>query len=128
MPILLFGAIGNLLHCLALSQPTIRSNPCASLFLASSIANLITLISGVRLSAGWSADLTDTTGWLCKLRIFILSASKATASWVITLATIDQWLSSSTKIHRRQMSRLKNAHRGVFINVFLSNLAYGAIR
>src|SRR5690348_14321280 len=72
--IFLFGTVGNLLNCLALSQRTLRSNPCAFYFLASSIANIITLISGVavRLLAGWSADLTDTVGWLCKFRIFVL--------------------------------------------------------
>jgi len=74
IPILVFGTIGNILNCLALSQHTLRLNPCSFIFLASSIASLITLISGVavRLLAGWSLDLTNTIGWLCKFRIFIL--------------------------------------------------------
>jgi hypothetical protein len=69
--ILLFGIIGNLPNSLALSQKTLCSNPRAFLFLASSITIIIMLISGVavRLSAGWSAHLTDTVGWLCKLRV-----------------------------------------------------------
>ncbi|CAF5148963.1 unnamed protein product, partial [Rotaria sp. Silwood1] len=85
--ILLFGVVGNLLNCLALSQRTLRSNPCALLFLASSIASLITLISGVavRLLAGWTIDLTDSIGWLCKFRIFILFSSRTTASWLIAM-------------------------------------------
>ncbi len=109
--ILLFGIVGNILNCLALSQRTLRSNPCATLFLASSIANLITLISGVavRLLAGWSTDLTNTVGWLCKFRIFVLFTSRTVAPWLIALATIDRWCSSSIPVHRREMSTLKNA-------------------
>src|SRR5579871_5425521 len=124
--ILVFGTIGNLLNCLALLQRGLRSNPCASLFLASSIASLVTLISGVavRLLNGWSLDLTDTVDSLCKIRIFVLFASRTTASWLIMLATFDRWLLSSTNIHRRQISTLKNAQRGMIVMVILSILAY----
>ncbi|CAF1046620.1 unnamed protein product [Rotaria sordida] len=124
--ILLFGTIGNLLNCLALSQRTLRTNPCAFLFLASSIANIITLISGVtvRLLASWSADLTDTNRWLCKFRIFILFSSRTIASWLIVLATCDRWISSSINIHRRQMSSLKNAQRSIIVIICLSCLIY----
>ncbi|UJR07263.1 hypothetical protein I4U23_011551 [Adineta vaga] len=128
MPIIifLFGTIGNLLNCLALSQRTLRSNPCALLFLASSIASLITLISGisVRFLTGWSADLTETIDWICKIRFFVLSASRTIAFWLITLAMVDRWLSSSIDVHRRQMSTLKNAQRSVIFIIILSSLAY----
>ncbi|UJR29377.1 hypothetical protein I4U23_010589 [Adineta vaga] len=69
--ILLFGTIGNILNCLALSQRKLRSNPCASFFLASSINSLITLFSGVavRLLSGWYADLTETVNWLFLCRL-----------------------------------------------------------
>lgn len=127
--ILLFGTMGNLLNCLTLSQRNLRSNPCSFLFLTSSIANLITLISGVavRLLSGWSADLTDTIGWLCKFRIFILFSFRTIASWLIMLATFDRWLSSSINVHRRQMSTLKNARRGIIATIILSSLAYAQI-
>ncbi|CAF1201045.1 unnamed protein product [Adineta steineri] len=45
--ILLLGTIRNILNCLALSQQPLCSNPCVLFFLASSIASIITLISGV---------------------------------------------------------------------------------
>ena len=127
--ILLFGTIGNLLNCVALSQRGLRSNPCASLFLASSIASLVTLIAGVavRLLAGWSLDLTDTVPWLCKFRIFVLFTSRTIASWLIMLATFDRWLSSSIDARRRKMSSLKNAQRGMLLIVVLSCLAYAQI-
>lgn len=127
--ILLFGTVGSGLNCLVLSQRSLRSNPCSWLFLASTISSLITLISGVavRLLAGWSADLTDTVAWLCKLRIFVLFDSRTIASWLIVLATIDRWLSSSMDVNRRQMSTLKNAQRGAILVVILSSLAYAQI-
>lgn len=125
--IILFGTIGNILNCIVLSQGVLRSNPCAFLFVASSIANLFTLLSGtaVRLLAGWSADLTDTVDWLCKFRNFVLYASRTIASWLITLATIDRWLSSSIDVHRRNKSTLKNAKRGIIFLTCFFSLAYG---
>jgi hypothetical protein len=86
-------------------------------------------VSGVavRLLAGWSADLTDTVQSLCKLRIFVLFASRTIASWLITLATIDRWFCSSIHAHRRQMSSLKNAKRGIILIVCFSSLVYAQI-
>ena len=124
--ILLFGTIGNLLNCLALSQRTLRSNPCAALFLGSSVANLVALISGatVRLLAGWRADLTETVGWICKIRLYVLYASRTIAPWLITLATVDRWLSSSKSVHLRRMSSLKNTKRSIATITLVSILIY----
>ncbi|CAF3701685.1 unnamed protein product, partial [Rotaria sordida] len=59
--IFLFGTIGNILNCFVLSQSTLRLNPCAYLFLISSIANMISIIFGLttRILAGWNMGLTD---------------------------------------------------------------------
>ena len=87
---------------------------------------MVTLISGVtvRLLAGWGLDFTDTIGWLCKCRVFVLFASRTTASWLIALATIDRWLLSSSRIHRWQSSTLKNTKCGLILVSVLSSLAY----
>jgi len=124
--ILLFGTIGNLLNCLVLSQPSLRTNPCAFLFLASSIANMISLIFGLstRILAGWNLDLTSTNSILCKSRVYIMFVSRTIAFWLIALATIDRWCSSCIQHQRRRMSSLRNAHRGTFIIVILSSLFY----
>ncbi len=68
--IFIFGTIGNVLNCLILLQPTLRSNPCSLFFLVSSIAHLTFIYSGLttRMLSGWAVDLTNTIGWLCKLR------------------------------------------------------------
>ncbi len=53
--IFIFGILGNLLNCLVLSQRPLRTNPCSFLFLISSIASLISILSGLttRMLAGY---------------------------------------------------------------------------
>lgn len=122
--IFLFGVVGNLFNVLVLSQRCLRSNPCAWLFLASSVAYCINIVFSLtpRLLSTWGADISSTNQVLCKLRVFIFYDSITVASWLITLATVDRWLSSSTDVNRRQKSTLKNAHRGLIGIVALSTL------
>ncbi|CAF3412983.1 unnamed protein product [Rotaria sp. Silwood1] len=125
----IFGVIGNILNILVLSQRSLRSNPCAWLFLISSLANFIALLSGLttRIVSNWTDDLTDTIGWLCKLRIFILYTSRTIASWLIMLASIDRWLLSCLNASRRLLSSLKRAHRGTIIIILFSLVLYSPL-
>ncbi|UJR16851.1 hypothetical protein I4U23_003750 [Adineta vaga] len=122
--IFVFGSIGNLLNILILSQRPLLLNPCLRFFLVSSIAYFISLLSGLisRFLSTWNADLTSTNDFLCKLRAFIFFNSSTIALWLITLATIDRWLSSSINVHRRQKSTLKNAQRGIIGIIILSSI------
>jgi hypothetical protein len=122
--IFLFGVIGNVLNILILSRKPLRSNPCTWLFLVSSIAYLISILAGLasRFLSTWNADLTNTNQVLCKMRSFILFDSLTIAFWLIMLATVDRWLSSSTNANRRQRSTLKNAQRGTILIITISTL------
>jgi len=124
--IFLFGTIGNLLNCLVLSRPALRSNPCAYLFLISSIANIISINFGLttRMLSGWNMDLTNTISLLCKLRAFIMFVSRTIAFWLIAFATVDRWYSSCTEHRQRRMSSLKHAQQGTIIIIVLSILLY----
>ncbi len=124
--IFLFGTIGNLLNCLVFSRPSIRSNPCAFLFLISSIANIISITFGLttRILSGWDVDLTDTNSLICKCRTFIMLVSRTVAFWLIAFATVDRWISSCCQYQRRQMSSLKNAQRETILIIILSILLY----
>jgi hypothetical protein len=124
--ILLFGTIGNILNCLVLSRPSLRSNPCAFLFLISSIANIISIISGLltRILAGWNLDFTATNSSLCKFRVYIMFVSRTIALWLIALATVDRWYSSCRQYRRRQLGSLQNAQRGTIIITIFSCLLY----
>ncbi|CAF4649838.1 unnamed protein product [Rotaria sp. Silwood2] len=124
--IFIFGTIGNVLNCFVLSQPTLRINPCAYLFLISSIANMISIMFGLttRILSGWNMDLTDTNNLICKIRVFIMFVSRTTAFWLIAFATIDRWFSSCSQYQRRQRSSLKNAQRGTISITILSIIVY----
>ena len=117
MFIFIFGIVGNILNILILSQRPLRSNPCVAIFLASSTAGIIAILSGLtsRVLSGATVDLSSTINWICKLRGFILFASRAATFWLIMLATMDRWVLSSTNVHRRNMSSMKNSLRGIMI-------------
>ena len=124
--IFLFGIVGNILNIAVLSQRNLRTNPCAFLFLVSSIASLIAIFSGLftRTTAGWAADLTTSITWLCQLRTFVVFASRNIAYGLLALASVDRWLSSCYDVHRRQMSSLRNAQKGLVIISLFSCLLY----
>jgi hypothetical protein len=126
LPLLIYvtGVIGNLLNTLVLSRRALRSNPCALLFLVSSVAGLIALLSGLttRLTAGWAIDLSETIGWLCKLRIFVLFIARTMVVGLLVFAAIDRWFLSSFNVHRRHLSTLKNAVRSIVIVTLFSFL------
>ncbi|CAF3472311.1 unnamed protein product [Rotaria socialis] len=115
--ILLFGIFGNTMNVCVLSQRALRCNPCAWLFLASSIANGIGLAAGLtsRPLSTWSADLTNVNQFLCKLRAGLLFSGISVGSWLVMLATADRWLASSTDGNLRKKSTLKNAQTSAII-------------
>ncbi|CAF3821387.1 unnamed protein product [Rotaria sp. Silwood1] len=127
--IFLFGSIGNILNVLVLSQSSFRSNPCAILFLFSSVMNFIAILSGLlsRILSGWGADLTATNRSFCKLRGFVVNIARPVAIWYILFAIIDRWLLSSPKLRRRQMSSLKNAKLAMIISLVLATLVFSHI-
>lgn len=127
--IFIFGVLGNILNCLVLSRRTLRRNPCAFLFLISSVASLVSILAGLttRMLAGWAADLTSTINWLCQLRAFVLFVSRTMALWFLALASIDRWLSSSIDQERRRKSSLKNTYKSVMVITFVSMVLYTQI-
>ena len=124
--VFIFGVVGNILNCMVLSQRTLRSNPCALLFLVSSFIDLISILIGLppRILAGWHLDPTAKLNSLCKLRAFIVFSTRTMATWLITIATIDRWLLSSIDIQRRLMSTVKNAQYSMLITFILSALSF----
>ncbi|CAF0725427.1 unnamed protein product [Adineta steineri] len=124
--IFIFGVLGNILNCIVLSQGKLRTNSCSFLFLISSIASLISILSGLtsRMLAGYAVDLTNTISWLCKLRAFVLFVSRTIAAWSLTLASIDRWFSSSANSEYRKKSSLKNSYRNMYIIILFSFMLY----
>ncbi|UJR12074.1 hypothetical protein I4U23_016252 [Adineta vaga] len=130
-PVIIFfvGTIGNILNILTLSQRTLGQMPCIFFFLISSICSLISIDFGLitRVLSGWTVDPTYTIGWFCKLRTFIVFSSRAMVFWLIVLATIDRWLTSSVQIHRRQLSTIRNARRETLFVIIVSMIIYSQL-
>ena len=129
MFIFTFGIVGNVLNILVLSQRPLRSNPCVAIFLASSTAGIIAILSGLtsRVLSGVTVDLSGTINWICKVRGFILFASRFATFWLIMLATFDRWLLSSVDARRRQMSSMKNALCGIATIIFISIVVHSQL-
>ena len=127
--IILFGVLGNVANILVLSQRALRSNPCAWLFLVSSIANAIGLFTSIssRVFSTWAIDLTTTNAFLCKFRAFIMFDATTIGFWLIALATVDRWLLSSINVNRRQRSTLKTAQRCTILIVVISTASQAPI-
>ena len=123
IPVFVLGIGGNLLNLFVFSHRTLRSNPCACLFLFVSIGNIVCVTSGVvfRILSGWSADLTSSVDWLCKSRVFIVWSSRSFVMWTLAFASLDRWLVSCRSVRYRRMSNMKNTARGISL-IFLFSL------
>ncbi len=88
----IFGCMGNIFNILVLRQHKFRSNPCAWLFLGSSVAGLVTFITGLtaRILSGWDLDYSSHDQISCKFYAFMVFISPTITLWLITLATIDR--------------------------------------
>jgi hypothetical protein len=115
--IYIFGIVGNFLNILVLSQRCFHSNPSAILFLISSLTGIIVIVAGLtnRITYNWSADLTTSIDWICKLRNLFLYSARTITLWTLVVATIDRWLSSSANVYWRQMSSIKNVRRSMLV-------------
>ncbi|UJR14928.1 hypothetical protein I4U23_001910 [Adineta vaga] len=127
--IFIFGTSGNILNIIILSDRTIRHIPCVFFFFIGSIASLISIDFGLitRMLSGWAADPTYTIGWLCKLRTFLVFASRPIVFWLFVLATIDRWLSSSIYNHYRKLSTIRNARYGTLVIIMMSIVVYAQV-
>jgi len=124
--ILIFGIIGNIFNCFVLRQKKLRHNPCAFYFLSSSIISLISICFGLpsKILASWHRDPTDTNDFLCKLRAFIVFASRTMSIWIIMFATIDRAFLSSRNANLRKYNNLKITKLSILISFYVSVFSY----
>ena len=120
--IFIFGFVGNTLNIFVFRHRTLRKNPCAWFFLASSVGSLIYFSIGLltRILSGWNLDYSANNQVICKIRGFLVYVSAEIIAWFIAMATVNRWLSSSRQVHRRQMDTLKNAQRCTIILLCVS--------
>ena len=82
----------------------------------------------VRVLSTCDVNLIGTSSVLRKINGFIFFNAATIASWLITLAAIDRWLSSSIDANRRRRrSTLKNAQRGAQSRVQVMTMTTGSV-
>ena len=109
-----FGTFGNLFNIIIFTRRNLRTSPCATYFLVSSINNMFVLYVALLtyyLAASWQLDLSATDTAVCKIRAFFVYSSLCLTLWLTVLTSIDRFLSSSENVRLRQMSSLGTARK-----------------
>lgn len=122
-PLLISGILGTCLNIIVFSSlRTFQKSSCAFYLTILSFADLMELCVGLisRLFiTGLNIDRTKDSIILCKLRPVFLYLAALLSSYCLSLATIDQYLATSTRIRWQQWCNTKNAHRCVLICVII---------
>ena len=109
------GVLGELLTIVVfLSLHTFRQSSCAFYLLIMSIFNIINLFVGLLsriLITGFGIDWTLTSPFYCAFRWFTLYIGVLISFTMMCLATIDQYLATSSDRRWQQWSNIKTAHR-----------------
>ncbi|UJR27707.1 hypothetical protein I4U23_008984 [Adineta vaga] len=126
LSLFIIGIIGNLLSIYIFSRTHLRRNTCVLCLLLSSCFNLIILIFGVLLRClmGYDIDLTYYSSIFCSIRYYLIYVSQSTSLWLIVLACLDRYLSSSLNLSRRRWINLQRTYYITLCILILSSLSY----
>ncbi|CAF3225821.1 unnamed protein product [Rotaria sp. Silwood2] len=134
LPIFISGTLGNIVDVRLLWRT--RRNPCAFIFIVSSLVNCIVLFYGLFtriLSVGFHLDWSTTNHIWCKTRVALTQSSFLISLTCICLASIDRFLVSCRQEKYRKLSRLSIAIFAViitnifWISIFVPYLIYADI-
>ncbi|CAF1078804.1 unnamed protein product [Adineta steineri] len=122
----IIGIWGNLLNVYIFSRPHLRRNTCVLCLLISSFLNLIILIFGVflRCLMGYNIDLTYNASIFCPMRYYLIYVCQSGSLWLIVLACVDRYLSSSLNMTYRQWMNRKRTNRIILFILIFSLLCY----
>ena len=112
--LLVTGTVGNVLNCCIFVRRSLRSNSCSQYFLASSIANLLSIYFGGLTRLLSSFGILPPASYLplfCKIRTFVTYIGLSGSTWFLVGASADRFASSSSSATVRSFSRVKIARR-----------------
>ena len=111
---LVLGIIGNTLNILVfLSLRTFRENSCAFYLTAMSFLNIGELLTSLfpRVMNLWfSIDWSTSSLFYCKFRVYCFQVCSLTSFTCMCLATIDQYLTTSTHLSWQRFVNVKYAY------------------
>jgi len=111
---IIFGTFGNLFNMIIFTRRSLRINPCSIYFLVGSVNNFFVIYVDLLtryLATSWNLDPTTTNTALCKLRNIFVYASVCLVLWLVVLAGIDRFLSTSHDAGLRRLSSLPIARK-----------------
>ena len=113
IPLILLGVLGGLLSIIVfLSLKTFRQNPCAFYLIIMSVTNIGQLLTGLltrvylyETNVNWSL----LSEFYCKFRWYLIYVCAMISFTCICLATIDQFLATSSNIQWQRLSNIKSS-------------------
>jgi hypothetical protein len=128
--IIILGNIGSIFSLLTLSQPSLRNNPCAMYFLATSATQIFAFNFAFMtrmLQFGYNIQTVNHVLWFCKFRFYVAFVLVAISRYHIILASIDRYFASSLNVNYRRWSSKKNALTLIIINTILWPIMYSHV-
>ncbi|CAF2088573.1 unnamed protein product [Rotaria magnacalcarata] len=110
--IITIGTIGCFCNFITFTSRKLRNNSCSFYFLGATIFDLLTLDIGTMsrfLSNHFGFHLQDQSRAFCEIRLYLVNVSPAMTTCCIVLATMDRYLSTSTKLVYRSFATIKRA-------------------
>ncbi len=123
--ILILGILANVLNILILRRAKLKRYSCSLYFVTLSINNLIytsICITSNLLADGFGINLQTDSNVFCKLSTFLLNFCPQLSVYMLVLASIDRYCSSSLSAQRRRLSSIRTAQWSIFIALIFAVL------
>ncbi|CAF0835102.1 unnamed protein product [Didymodactylos carnosus] len=107
---IVLGIIGNLFNIVIFTRRQLQKQSCTRILLVQSIINICYIILNQpvnTLAEGYHIDLRLKSNTFCKLYFYMSYVLLLQSEWLLVLACIDRWTSSSLNAQYRRFSQLK---------------------
>ena len=122
--ILITGVFGGILNCIVfLSLRTFRETPAGFYLIAMSFFNIGQLVTSVfsrTMITGFNIDWTQNSLGYCKLRVALLRACSLVSLITMCLATVDQFVVTSSSRYWQQCSNIRVARYSLAVSIVIS--------
>ncbi|CAF0950502.1 unnamed protein product [Adineta steineri] len=121
------GMIGHSLSIYVFSRRTLRKNPCAKYFLASTVVGCCIVYGNLplrTLQMGYQIDVFVYSLPVCKLLSFLTACTRVLPAWFIALACADRFLQSSSSATLRGWSSLRVTRLAIPFTTLLIGLMH----
>ena len=110
--LIVLGSFGSVCNIIIFSSKDLKNNPCALYLLYTAVLELLILNFGIlsRLaSAHFGSTVLNENTIYCKSRAYLITAMTIIANYLVLLACIDRYMSTSSNVRQRAFSQMKVA-------------------